>query len=81
MEKLNKERMFAFEDLLVWQKSIDFAEAVINTIDLFETPRKHYRIIEQLESAAISISSNIAEGKGRFRRRNNKNAQFLDQAY
>ena len=59
-------RMFAFEDLLVWQKAIDFAEAVIKTIDDFEAPRKHYRIIEQLEAAAISISSNIAEGKGRF---------------
>jgi len=66
MEKIDKNRMFAFEDLLVWQKSIDFAEAVIKTIDLFKAPRKHYRIIEQLESAAISISSNIAEGKGRF---------------
>jgi four helix bundle protein len=58
--------MFAFEDLLVWQKAIDFAEVVIKTIDEFEAPRKHYRIIEQLEAAAISISSNIAEGKGRY---------------
>ena len=66
MRKYNDERMFAFEDLLVWQKSIDFAEAVIKTIDQFEAPRKHYRIIEQLEAAAISVSSNIAEGKGRF---------------
>ena len=62
----NDERMFAFEDLLVWQKSIDFAEVVIKTIDQFEAPRKHYRIIEQLEAASISVSSNIAEGKGRF---------------
>jgi four helix bundle protein len=66
MELENKDRMFAFEDLLVWQKAIDFAEVVIKTIDEFEAPRKHYRIIEQLESAAISVSSNIAEGKGRF---------------
>ena len=58
--------MFAFEDLLVWQKAIDFAEVVIKTIDEFEAPRKHFRIIEQLEAASISISSNIAEGKGRF---------------
>ena len=60
------ERMFAFEDLLVWQKAIDFAEVVMKTIDEFEAPRKHFRIIEQLEAASISISSNIAEGKGRF---------------
>ena len=39
----DSERMFAFEDLLVWQKAIDFAEAVIKTIDEFETPRKHYQ--------------------------------------
>ena len=66
MRKNDNERMFAFEDLLVWQKSIEFAEIVIRTIDEFEAPRKHFRIIEQLEAAAISVSSNIAEGKGRF---------------
>ena len=58
--------MFAFEDLVVWQKSVEFAEAVIKVIDQFEAPRKHFRIIEQLEAAAINVSSNIAEGKGRF---------------
>ena len=62
----DSESMFAFEDLLVWQKAIDFAEVVIKTIDEFDTPRKHYRVIEQLESAAISVSSNVAEGKGRY---------------
>ena len=62
----DRDSMFAFEDLLVWQKAIDFAEVVIKTIDEFEAPRKHFRIIEQLEAAAISVSSNIAEGKGRF---------------
>ena len=66
MGSTDSDRMFAFEDLLVWQKAIDFAEVVIKTIDEFEAPTKHYRIIEQLESAAISVSSNIAEGKGPF---------------
>ena len=66
MIKKSDKSMFAFEDLLVWQKSIDFAEYVITTIDQFDAPRKQYRIIEQLEAAAISVSSNIAEGKGRF---------------
>ena len=66
MGKEKTEKMFAFEDLLVWQKSMDFAEAVIKEIDKFDAPRKHFRIIEQLEAAAISVSSNIAEGKGRY---------------
>jgi four helix bundle protein len=57
---------FAFEDLLVWQKSVDFAEVVILTIDEIDAPRKHYRLIEQIESSAVSISANIAEGKGRY---------------
>ena len=68
--------MFAFEDLLVWQKSIDFAEAVIKEIDQFDAPRKHFRIIEQLEAAAISVSSNIAEGKGRFSKK-----EFIQYLY
>jgi len=61
-----KENTFAFEDLLVWRKSIDFAEAVILTIDEIDDNRKHYRLIEQIESSAVSVSANIAEGKGRY---------------
>ena len=59
------EKLFSFEDLIVWQKSVDFAEEVIGLIAKLETPRKHYRLIEQLESATTSVSMNIAEGKGR----------------
>ncbi len=59
------ERFFSFQDLKVWQKAVEFAERVINVIDEMDTPRKHYRLIEQLESACTSVSMNIAEGKGR----------------
>jgi four helix bundle protein len=38
---------------------------VIRTIDGLDTPRKHYRLVEQLEAAATSVAMNIAEGKGR----------------
>ena len=58
-------KLFSFQDLKVWQKAILFAEKVIRTIDKLQTPRKHYRLIEQLESAATSVAMNIAEGKGR----------------
>ncbi|MEL7626606.1 MAG: four helix bundle protein [Anaerolineaceae bacterium] len=59
----------AYKDLIVWQKSMDFANAVISLIEVLDTPRKHYRLFEQLEAAATSIPMNIAEGKGRNSRK------------
>lgn len=55
-----------YKDLLVWQKSMEFVNAIIDAIDVLGTDRKHYRLIEQLESAATSVPLNIAEGKGRY---------------
>ena len=56
---------FAFKDLLVWQKAVDFADSVIAMSENLNTDRKHYRLIEQLESCSTSVAMNIAEGKGR----------------
>jgi four helix bundle protein len=55
----------AYKDLQVWQKSIELATDVIQVIENLETERRHYRLLEQLESAVASIPMNIAEGKGR----------------
>ena len=63
MDTLGK--LFSFEDLKVWQKAVDFAEGVIRLIGEMETPKKHYRLVEQLEAASTSVAMNIAEGKGR----------------
>jgi four helix bundle protein len=61
---------FGFEDLEVWQKAINFADKVIDIGDkLNNTNRKHYRLVEQLESSATSIAMNIAEDKGRYSKR------------
>jgi len=57
---------FSFEDLEVWDKAVDFANEVIRLIDGINAGRKHYRLIEQLEAASTSVSLNIAEGKGRY---------------
>ena len=57
---------FSFENLDVWQKAVEFANEVISVVDKLNTDRKHFRLIEQLESAVTSIAMNIAEGKGRF---------------
>ena len=59
------ENTFSFEELIVWQKSVEYATRVMHVVDKIETDRKHYRIIENCESAAVSIASNIAEGNGR----------------
>ncbi len=61
----SKGNIFSFQDLKVWQKAVEFAERVIKVIDEMDTPRKHFRLIEQLEAACTSVSMNIAEGKGR----------------
>jgi four helix bundle protein len=55
----------SYKELQVWQRSMVFADEVIQLIDEMETPRKHYRLFEQLESAVTSVPMNIAEGKGR----------------
>ncbi len=63
--KEDRKAVFNFQDLRVWEKAVDFAEDVIKITDKIKTPRKHFRLVEQLESASTSIAMNIAEGKGR----------------
>ncbi len=57
-------------------KSVDFAVSVIDIAEIMNTNRKHYRLIEQLESSVTSISANIAEGKGR-----NSKKEFIQYLY
>jgi len=53
----------SFKDLRVWQESMKFAVAVYRTTAQF--PRHElYGLSNQLRRAAVSIPSNIAEGKG-----------------
>ena len=59
-------RKFGFEDLLVWKKAVEFSTNIIKMSEHLKTQRKHYQLIEQLESASTSVALNIAEGKGRF---------------
>ena len=61
----DEENRSSYKDLIVWQKSMAFANEVIDLVDNLDTDRKHYRLIEQLEAAVTSIPMNIAEGKGR----------------
>lgn len=57
---------FAYEDLDVWNRAVDFAVKVIDLVETVDTGRRHYRLFEQIEASSTSISMNLAEGKGRF---------------
>ncbi len=54
---------YSFKKLIVWQKSMNFAE---KCLDITEKLKGHFRLIEQLESSSASIAQNIAEGNGRL---------------
>jgi len=62
---------FMFENLEVYQKAIDFAEQITNLTEQF--PRGYYFLTDQLNRAALSIATNIAEGNGRFTKVDRKN--------
>jgi len=53
-----------------------FANDVLQIIDELDTPRKHFRLFEQLEAAVTSIPMNIAEGAGR-----NSTKEFIHFLY
>ena len=57
---------FGYEDLDVWNRAVEFAVEVIDLVENITTDRKHYRLLEQIESSSASVSMNIAEGKGRY---------------
>ena len=60
------EESFAFEDLEVWEKAVDFADNVMAETEVLDSDDNHYRLMDQLESAVTSVPLNIAEGKGRY---------------
>lgn len=55
----------SFRDLVVWQKSIQMAVAVYRLTEGFPKDET-YGLSSQMRRAAVSISSNIAEGHGRL---------------
>lgn len=60
---MESEFHFKFEDLIVYQKAIEFGEIVHSQISTF--PKiEDYRLSSQFARAADSIAFNIAEGSG-----------------
>lgn len=59
--------MFNFEKLDVWQEAINFADVVYSVTRAFPDDER-FGLTNQMRRAAVSISSNIAEGSSRSSR-------------
>ena len=55
---------YNFEKLRVYQEALDFAETIYQNTQGFPD-RENFGITSQIRRAAVSISSNLAEGSGR----------------
>jgi len=62
---------FMFENLDVYQKAVEFIDEVTDLTEQF--PRGYYFLVDQLNRAALSIATNLAEGNGRFTKNDRKN--------
>ncbi|PIR84183.1 hypothetical protein COU18_00305 [Candidatus Kaiserbacteria bacterium CG10_big_fil_rev_8_21_14_0_10_51_14] len=56
--------MKSYRDLIVWQKAIELVLKVYKVTDTFPD-REKYALSSQMRRAAVSIPSNIAEGRSR----------------
>lgn len=55
-------KITTFEDLIIWQKAQELAEKIYKLADSNSFIVKDFSLKDQLKSAALSISDNIAEG-------------------
>lgn len=56
--------MFKFEKLAVWQRAVGFADLIYTHSQSFPDSEK-FGLTNQIRRAAVSVSSNIAEGSAR----------------
>ena len=66
-----------YRTLIAWQRSVDLAVAVYEVTKRFPV-HERFGLTQQLRRAAVSVPSNIAEGRGRGSRRDYRH--FLFQA-
>jgi len=69
-----KSEIHSYKDLIVWQKAMDLVIEVYQLTECYP-PSELYGLISQSRRSAISIPSNIAEGRRRGSRKDYR--QFL----
>lgn len=70
--------MFGFEKLEVWKKAIEYADAIYTVTRNFPDDER-FGLRVQLQRAAVSISSNVAEGSSRTSKKDF--ARFVELSY
>ena len=68
---------FPHEELDVWQRAMVFAENLYKTTETFPA-KEQFGLTSQIRRAAMSVPANIAEGKGRYHKK--EFIQFLYNA-
>lgn len=68
-------KIICFEDIQAWQEARKLVTMIYELIGINESFRKDFRLVNQIQGAAVSSMSNIAEG---FSRKSHKEfIQFL----
>ncbi|MDH3648534.1 MAG: four helix bundle protein [Saprospiraceae bacterium] len=73
-----RDYQYSFEKLEVWQLSVDLVQEIYTLTKVFPDEEK-YDLVSQMRRAAISVSSNIAEGSTRLGSKDR--ARFTQLAY
>jgi len=71
-------QVISYKDLTVWQKSMDLVEMVYTLTKNLPSEEK-FGLVTQMQRAAVSIPSNIAEGKMRGTKKDY--VRFLRMSY
>ena len=72
------EQVYSFEKMEVWQLSRTFVTSIYKLVSSFPQEER-YSLCDQIKRAAISVSSNIAEGCSRSSLKEQKH--FIEIAY
>ena len=75
--KFENQKVEGYRDLVVWQKGISLAKHIYALTKCFPVEEK-FGLTSQMRRAAVSISSNIAEGQAR--RTTGEFIQFISHA-
>ena len=69
---------FMFERLDVYQKALQLTDKIFEASDNF--PKGCYSLVDQLRRASMSIPANIAEGNGRWHKKDRKHFFLIARA-